>query len=78
MNKPYHLFEVFGIELEYMLVNTSNFNIAPVVDQLLSLKNGKLTSNIDNGKIAWSNKLVAHVVELKTNGPNYCQLRRTH
>ena len=69
MSKNYHLFEVFGIELEYMLINNSNFKVAPVVDQLLSLKNGKLTSDIDNGNIAWSNELVAHVVELKTNGP---------
>lgn len=69
MSKRYHLFEVFGIELEYMLINKSNFKVAPVVDQLLSLKNGSLTSDIDNGKIAWSNELVAHVVELKTNGP---------
>jgi len=69
MSKRYHLFEVFGVELEYMLVNTSNFKVSPIVDQLLSLKNGSLTSDIDNGNIAWSNELVAHVVELKTNGP---------
>ena len=28
-----------------------------------------LTSDVENGKIEWSNELVAHVVELKTNGP---------
>lgn len=32
-------------------------------------KNGEITSDIPNGKIEWSNELVAHVVELKTNGP---------
>ncbi|MEL0456854.1 glutamate-cysteine ligase family protein [Flavobacteriaceae bacterium SZ-1-7] len=69
MGKKYHLFEVFGIELEYMLVGRSNLKIMPVVDQLLTLKNGELTSDVDNGTIAWSNELVAHVVELKTNGP---------
>jgi hypothetical protein len=69
MSKRYHLFEVFGIELEYMLIITSTFKVAPLVDQLLTLKNGNLTSDIDNGAIAWSNELVAHVVELKTNGP---------
>lgn len=36
MGKKYHLFEVFGIELEYMLVNNSNFKVAPIVDQLLT------------------------------------------
>lgn len=65
----YHLFEVFGIELEYMLVNTPGLKIMPVVDQLIKLKTGEITSDVPNGKIEWSNELVAHVVELKTNGP---------
>lgn len=69
MSKKYHLFEVFGIELEYMLINNSNFKVAPIVDTLLTKKAGKLAADIDNGKIAWSNELVAHVIELKTNGP---------
>lgn len=69
MSKKYHLFEVYGIELEYMLVNTNSFKVAPIVDVLLTKKNGELTSDIENGTIAWSNELVAHVVELKTNGP---------
>ena len=69
MSKKYHLFEVYGIELEYMLVSKSNFKVTPIVDQLLTLKEGALTSDVDNGSIAWSNELVAHVVELKTNGP---------
>lgn len=69
MSKKYHLFEVYGIELEYMLVNTDNLNVMPIVDKLLTAKNGELTSDVDNGTIAWSNELVAHVVELKTNGP---------
>lgn len=65
----YHLFEVFGIELEYMLVNSQNFKVNPIVDQLFTKKNGILASEVENGKIEWSNELVAHVVELKTNGP---------
>ena len=69
MSKKYHLFEVYGIELEYMLVNNSSFKVAPIVDQLLTKKEGKLTADVDNGNIAWSNELVAHVIELKTNGP---------
>jgi len=69
MSKKYHLFEVYGIELEYMLVNNKTFKAAPIVDKLLTKKAGELTSDIENGEIAWSNELVAHVVELKTNGP---------
>ena len=69
MGKKYHLFEVYGIELEYMLVAKDTFKVAAIVDQLLTKKNGSLTSDIENGEIAWSNELVAHVLELKTNGP---------
>lgn len=65
----YHLFEVFGIELEYMLVGRKDLKIAPKVDRLMILKKGEITSDVDNGAIEWSNELVAHVVELKTNGP---------
>tara|TARA_R100001369_G_scaffold20091_3_gene36997 strand:- start:78108 stop:79328 length:1221 start_codon:yes stop_codon:yes gene_type:complete len=65
----YHLFEVYGIELEYMLVQRSILKITPIVDKLMQLKSGEITSDVSNGKIEWSNELVAHVVELKTNGP---------
>lgn len=65
----YHLFEVFGIELEYMLVGLPHLKIAPIVDELMRAKNGSIVSSIENGAIEWSNELVAHVVELKTNGP---------
>ena len=69
MAKKYHLFEVYGIELEYMLVKNDNFKVAPQVDELLTRKAGELKTDIENGDIAWSNELVAHVIELKTNGP---------
>lgn len=69
MKKTHHLFEVCGIELEYMLVRNDDFKVAPQVDELLTLKAGELKSDIENGAIAWSNELVAHVIELKTNGP---------
>lgn len=52
-----------------MLVNKSTLKVAPVVDELILAKTGEITSDVDNGKIEWSNELVAHVVELKTNGP---------
>ncbi|NEV94308.1 glutamate--cysteine ligase [Psychroflexus sp. YR1-1] len=65
----YHLFDVFGIELEYMLVNAQTGKIEASVDELMKLKTGSIVSDVDNGPIEWSNELAAHVVELKTNGP---------
>lgn len=69
MTEKYHLFEVYGIELEYMLIDKNTFKVSPKVDELLTMKAGELTGDIENGEIAWSNELVAHVIELKTNGP---------
>jgi len=69
-SKRYHLFEVVGIELEYMLVDQETLKVEPKVDELFTLKYGSLTSDVENGNIAWSNELVAHVVEIKTNGPS--------
>ncbi len=65
----YNLFEVYGIELEYMIVNSATYKVNPIVDKLFIKKSGSITSDVENGKIEWSNELVAHVVELKTNGP---------
>ena len=65
----FHLFEVFGIELEYMVVQKDSLKVAPVVDQLMISKAGKMVSDIENGEIEWSNELVGHVIEIKTNGP---------
>lgn len=65
----YHLFEVFGIELEYMLVNSKTGKVQASVDELMKLKTGEIVSDVDNGPIEWSNELAAHVIELKTNGP---------
>ncbi|WBL24097.1 carboxylate-amine ligase [Zunongwangia sp. HGR-M22] len=64
----YHIFEVYGIELEYMLVDRQ-LKIVPITDKLFIEKTGNLTSDVANGKIEWSNELVAHVVELKTAVP---------
>lgn len=34
--RPYNLFEAYGIELEYMLVDTQTLNVVPRVDEILS------------------------------------------
>lgn len=63
------LFEAFGVELEYMIVDRDTLDVRPIADQLLTRANGELTSEFDDGRIRWSNELALHVIELKTNGP---------
>ena len=67
--KPLSLFEGFGIELEYMIVDRDSGNVLAVTDQVLQREAGGIVSSIEEGEIGWSNELVLHVIELKTNGP---------
>lgn len=65
-----HLFEAFGIELEYMLVDRDCLRVRPLVDSLLAMiGDGRLTSDVEIGPVTWSNELVMHVVELKSTTP---------
>lgn len=64
-----HLFEAFGVELEYMLVDAESLAVQPVADRVLAAAAGEITSDLDDGPLSWSNELVLHVIELKTNGP---------
>lgn len=66
---PLHLFEALGIEIEYMLVDRSTLDVLPRTDRLLEAVAGEIVSDVERGEIAWSNELVLHVVELKSNGP---------
>ncbi|WP_169980187.1 carboxylate-amine ligase [Tautonia rosea] len=67
----FRLFERFGIELEYMIVDRETLAVRPIADRLLASvsPSGDPESEVDLGPISWSNELAAHVVELKTTEP---------
>jgi gamma-glutamyl:cysteine ligase YbdK (ATP-grasp superfamily) len=65
----YRLFEVTGVELEYMIVGRDDLCVRSLADELIRAKCGSYESEIESGEIAWSNELALHVLELKTNGP---------
>ena len=69
--KSWGLFEVFGIEMEYMIVDRESLAVRPIADLLLRDADGGAAwvEDVERGPIAWSNEIVAHLVELKTNGP---------
>jgi len=72
---PLGLFDAYGIEMEYMLVDHESLDIRPLADQVLAALGGAITSDVEIGKITWSNELALHVLELKTTKPA-SQLRR--
>jgi gamma-glutamyl:cysteine ligase YbdK (ATP-grasp superfamily) len=64
-----HLFQGYGIELEYMLVDCDTLEVKPITDELLKHELGQYGSDFENGMVTWSNELVLHVVELKSSKP---------
>ena len=65
----YRLFEVVGIELEYMIVDREDFRVRPIADEMLKEVGGGYEMEVELNGIAWSNELALHVLEMKTNGP---------
>lgn len=64
-----HLFQGYGIELEYMLVDRDTLKVKPITDELIRHETGAYQSDFENGIVTWSNELVLHVVELKSTRP---------
>lgn len=69
MTQRIGLFEAVGVELEYMIVDASTLDVRPVADELIEAVAGSADTDVERGDMAWSNELVLHVLELKTNGP---------
>ena len=68
------LFEGFGIEIEYMIVDRASREIRSTADTLLdSIAAGEdsatLSPRCPAGRVEWSNELVAHVAEAKCAAP---------
>jgi len=71
-----HLFQGYGVELEYMIVDRDTLAIKPMADELLKHELGIYGSDFvpknsfgENGIVTWSNELVLHVIELKSTKP---------
>jgi gamma-glutamyl:cysteine ligase YbdK (ATP-grasp superfamily) len=64
-----HLFQGYGIELEYMIVDKETLTVKPVTDELLKHELGIFGGDFENGIVTWSNELVLHVIELKSTRP---------
>lgn len=63
------LFEGYGVELEYMIVDAVTLDVKPVCDSLMEAFGGGFEAEVERGECAWSNELARHVLEMKTNGP---------
>lgn len=65
-------FHGFGLEIEYMIVAESSFDVSPIADTALLAIDGKHAAPVNDvarGEAGWSNELVAHLLELKNVRP---------
>lgn len=69
MSSENSLFSRFGVELEYMIVDRDTLDIRPLADRLIHGADDQRKNEIRRGAIRWSNELVSHVIEIKTDGP---------
>jgi gamma-glutamyl:cysteine ligase YbdK (ATP-grasp superfamily) len=71
MSSPpfFHLFERYGVELEYMIVDAGSLDVKPITDEVLKAVAGRYTNEVERGEVTWSNELVLHVIELKCTRP---------
>ncbi len=65
----YGLFERFGVELEYMIVDADSLEIRPQADTLIAQVAGSVDGDVTRGRLDWSNELALHLIELKTSRP---------
>ena len=66
--RPYRLFEVVGIELEYPVVD-ADLRVQRLVEPLFRRLAGRPVSEVEHGGTAFSNELAAHVFEIKALQP---------
>lgn len=59
-----HAFAGYGIELEYMIVDSQTLAVLPIADQLL-----RDSAEVQRGEFGWSNEIVLHLVEIKNARP---------
>ena len=69
-----HAFAGYGVELEYMIVGKETLSILPIADALLRKASGNndhaYVTEVKRGRLAWSNELALHLVELKNWRPD--------
>lgn len=63
------LFTGYGVEIEYMIVQTASLDVFPIADELLRSVAGAYVADVTRDGMEWSNELATHVIEIKTHPP---------
>ncbi len=66
---PLSLFQGYGIELEYMIVDRETLDVKPMTDRLIHQVTGSYEGEVNRGLLSWTNEVALHVLEFKTTDP---------
>jgi gamma-glutamyl:cysteine ligase YbdK (ATP-grasp superfamily) len=69
LQQPLGLFQAYGIEIEYAIVDAATLDVRPLADALIEAECGEVAGDAVRGAMTWSNELARHVIELKTSEP---------
>ena len=64
------LFEGYGVEIEYMIVDAETLSVRPIADELLDGVGANEDGDFRSDGLVWSNEIGLHVLELKVAGPS--------
>jgi len=64
------LFEGYGVEIEYMIVDAETLSVRPIADDLLDAVGGNEDGDFRSDGMVWSNEIGLHVLELKVAEPS--------
>jgi gamma-glutamyl:cysteine ligase YbdK (ATP-grasp superfamily) len=67
--RPLGLFEGYGVEVEYAIVDRETLDVRPLADLLLREVSGKWATQVQRGPMSWCNEFALHVVEVQTVDP---------
>jgi glutamate---cysteine ligase / carboxylate-amine ligase len=62
-------FSALGIELEFMIVDSTSLSPLPIADRLLRSPTGEQYYELERGTLGWSNEMMLHVMEIKNLDP---------
>ncbi len=68
-SRPWRAYEVTGLELEYPIVDR-DLNVMPIAEEALAALAGRPCSDVELGRVGFSNEIMDHVIEIKNVLPH--------
>jgi len=64
-----HLFEAFGVAVEYAVACADSLDVRPLADELIAEAAGDYAPAVARGPATWSRRIARHVIGIETSSP---------